>query len=183
MGSPRFDPAHAVKFDLARGRVEIDGARALVPVDALVELCKAAGEEAAKDFGRRLGTEIGRRVASRLGDGAVGASLEAVVEHLGGELALTGLGSLSLERWGRALLFVVSGSPLGGSGDALIAAVLEGALQRGMGRDASVVSLTRDDAQVRLLVVGAQGAEKARGLLDQGIVWSEVIARLQGGAS
>lgn len=183
MGSPRFDPAHAVKFDLTRGRVEIDGARVIVPVDALVDLCKAAGAEAVTDFGRRLGTEIGRRVAARLGDGAPGASLEAVVEHLGGEFALSGLGSLSLERWGRALQFIVEGSPLGRSGDALLCAVLEGALQRGMGRDATVVTLERDDQRLRLLVIGAEGARKVRGLLDDGIGWSEVLVHLQGGAA
>ena len=37
--------------------------------------------------------------------------MEDVLDHLGGELALLGLGSLGLERWGRALVLTVEGAP------------------------------------------------------------------------
>ena len=147
-----FNPTHSVRFELGRGRVSIDGteARLLVPADALLDLCKGAGRDSAKDFGRRLGTEMGRRVAARL-DGT--SSVAAIVEHLGGELALAGLGSLGVEVWGRALVFTVNDSPLGGDGDALLSAVLEGALQRALSRDASVVPIARTDGKARLAVV------------------------------
>jgi hypothetical protein len=180
MAEPRFDPSNAVKFDLGRGQVDLDGApRMLVPVDALLALCKGAGPEALRDFGRTLGTEVGRRVRERIKVDQ--ASLESVVEHLGGDLALSGLGSLAIERWGRALVMTVSDSPLGADGDGLIASVLEGALQRGMGRDARVVKLERKNGLVRLLVTAPKTAEKVQSLLASGLPWGDLLAKLHAG--
>ena len=178
----RFDPTHSVNFDLSRGRVALDGAdaRLLVPTIALIALCRNAGEEAVRDFGRTLGTESGRRVADRLGRDLDGAGVDSIVEHLGGDLALIGLGSLSVERWGQALVFSVAHSPLGAEGDVLLAAVLEGALGRAVSRSVSVVPLQRDDTTVRLLAVSPAAANKVRGWLGQGVAWSEVIGRLNG---
>ncbi|MCA9597017.1 MAG: hypothetical protein KC776_27065 [Myxococcales bacterium] len=170
MGSPRFDPSRAVKFDLASGQIDADGSRVVIPADAVMQLWRAAGEDAQRDFGRRIGTEIGRQIAEQLETPAE-ASIESVLEHLGGHLALLGFGSLSLERWGQALVLVVEGSPLD---DALIAAVLEGAIQRGLGRDVHAVPLVPS----RFLMTGATGAGRARGWLEEGVRWSEVIARL-----
>src|SRR5689334_22347123 len=113
----RFDPSQALTFDLAHGLVHLEGApsRLLVPADGLLVLARAAGPAAVATFGRSLGDAMGRRVASRLAEaeGVRAATVEVVVEHLGGELALIGLGSLGLERWGRALVMVVDQSPLG----------------------------------------------------------------------
>ncbi len=179
MAPTRFDPSQAVKFDLGRGVVQLDGSadRVLVPADALLALCNSAGEEALRDFGRKLGTEIGRRAGGRLGDAAA-AGLQDVLEHLGGDLALAGFGSLGLERWGRALVLTVANSPLGAAGDPLLAAVLEGAIQRALGRDASVVPLARDGESARLLVAGGNAAEKVRGWLGEGVAWGDALARL-----
>ena len=69
------------------------------------------------------------------------------------------------------MVLVVEGSPLD---DALIAAVLEGAIQRGLGRDVHAVPLVPS----RFLMTGATGAGRARGWLEEGVRWSEVIARL-----
>src|SRR5262249_55758598 len=115
MSHVRFDPSKAVTFDLSHGLVHLEGApsRLLVPAEALGALAAAAGAEATRAFGRTLGEALGRRAGGRLaeGGGLRGASADAVIEHLGGELALAGLGSLSLERWGRALVLVVDQSP------------------------------------------------------------------------
>ena len=110
MGTPRFDPTHSLEFNLDRGSVKLSGSieRVLLPADALAALVRGADVETRRDFARRLGTEAGRRVAERL-DG--NASAEAVVEHLGGEVALMGMGSLGFERWGRMLVATVQGSP------------------------------------------------------------------------
>ena len=66
MGSPRFDPSRAVKFDLASGQIDADGSRVVIPADAVMQLWRAAGEDAQRDFGRRIGTEIGRQIAEQL---------------------------------------------------------------------------------------------------------------------
>ncbi|MFO0568862.1 MAG: hypothetical protein U0263_24580 [Polyangiaceae bacterium] len=186
MAVPRFDPSHSVKFDLGRGSVHLEGAgpRLLVPPDALVDLCRHAGQESLADFGRKLGTEVGRRIGEQWGDAGQNIGVEGFIEHLGGNLALLGFGSASLERWGRALVFVVEGSPLGAAGDPLLAAIFEGALQRLMGRDARAVVLGRDADHVRFLIAGEKGASKVRALLASGKAWGDALAALhEGGAA
>jgi hypothetical protein len=182
MATPRFDPSHSVEFDLGRGQIAVRGGseRVLIPADALVALCEGSDPEVRRDFARRVGTEAGRRTAERLGDPAR-ANIEAVVEHLGGDLALMGFGSLALERWGRALVLVVSGSPFGTAGDELLACVLEGALQRAFGRDVGAVRLIRDDARVRFLVSSRSGSARVREWLSAGVPWGEALAWLDAG--
>jgi hypothetical protein len=179
MGTPRFDPTHSLEFNLDRGSVKLSGSleRVLLPADALTTLLRGADAETRRDFARRLGTEAGRRVAERLDSSA---TAEAVVEHLGGEVALMGLGSLGFERWGRVLVVTVQGSPLRGEGDELLAGIVEGAMQRAFGRSSTVVVLGRDDALVRLLVVSSATAERVRGWLGSGVSWGDVLSRLNG---
>lgn len=177
--SPHFDPSYALEFDLGRGQIRMLNAaeRVVVPSDALIALCQGASDDAVRDFGRRLGTEAGRVMNDRLGE-AWQASLETVVEHLGGELALMGLGSLGLERWGHALVLSFTHSPFGAAGDLLLGSVLEGAMQRSFGRDAVAIKLVRDATQVRFLIAGHDGARKARDWLAEGVSWGEVLSRL-----
>jgi hypothetical protein len=179
MATSPFDPTAAVRFDLARGQIALPdgGERVLIPADALLTLFSVADPEARKDFARRLGSEVGRRAAKRLG-ASEPASAEAVVEHLGGDLALMGLGSLELERWGRALVLAFIGSPFGAAGDELLAFVIEGAIQRAFGRDVGVAKLARDDARVRFLVTSHAGAARVRSSLDSGRPWGEVLTEL-----
>jgi hypothetical protein len=174
---PSFDPTHSVQFDLDRGQISIAGsdARILVPAEALARLCAGAGNDSVKDFGRGLGTEMGRRVMGRLGDSA---SVSSMIEHLGGELALAGFGSLGIEVWGRALVLTVTGSPLGPDGDALIAAVLEGAIQRAVARDAAVVRIDRENGKARLAVLRPSTAQSVKRWLADGVSWGDILARL-----
>jgi hypothetical protein len=174
--------------------------RVLVPADALAALCTAAGEEPTIAFGRSLGDAAGRRIANRLDGGvetpsstraanggeaparvpraASGCSIEAVLEQLSGEMALAGLGITSMERWGRALVLLVDGSPLGAAGDRLLRAVLEGAVSAMTGSHVSAIVLGRAGERVRVLVTGPEGAGKARTWLNDGASWVEVLARL-----
>jgi hypothetical protein len=174
-----FDPSYALEFDFARGQVRMAnaGERLVVPSDALLALCQGASDDVVRDFGRRLGTEAGRKMNDRLGE-AWQASIETVVEHLGGEFALIGLGSLSLERWGHALVLSFNHSPFGAGGDLLLSSVLEGAMQRSYGRDVVAVKLARDADQVRFLIAGGAGAHKAFGWLSEGVAWGDVLTRL-----
>lgn len=165
-------------FDLAQGQLRDDEGvgRLNVPADALLRLCIAAGADAGRDFGRNLGTEVGRRVLRRLGESAGDAGSEAWVEHLGGELALLGLGNMTFERWGKALVAAVAGFPRGA--EDLIASVLEGALQRALARDLVAVSLGTSEEILRLAVLNPRAAGRARDWLSQGASWSQVLERL-----
>ncbi|MCC6551902.1 MAG: hypothetical protein IT372_02620 [Polyangiaceae bacterium] len=204
----RFDPSKAVTFDLESGLVHLDGApsRVLVPARALGALCAAAGPEATAAFGRELGAAMGRRLASRFaqsgsidesgaeapGAGEAGeairgperradvraASLEEVVDHLGGELALAGLGSLGLERWGRALVLVLDHCPLGAEAAGVAEAVLEGALEAAAGRPARALQVDRDADRARFLISGAPAVARVRAWLAAGVPWGEALVKL-----
>ena len=184
MPEPLFDPSHAVTFDLAHGLVHLEDApsRVLVPADALAALALEASAAARAAFARALGAPLGARAARRLGD-TRGATVDHVVDHLGGELALAGLGSLSIERWGRALLIVVDQSPLGGA-EGVLEAVLSAALGSATGREVRCVRLMSDATRARFLVASASTEAKARALLAEGVSWGEVLVKLhEGGAS
>lgn len=185
MPEPRFDPSKAVTFDLGNGLVHAEGAPSLllVPGPALAELCAAAGKDATAAFGKAIGEPMGRRLASRFtapeGEGSVGAaSLESVVDHLGGEIAITGLGSLELERWGHALVLVIDHSPLGADGDGLIEAVLAAAMEAATGQRVRTLALAREATRARFLVAGNAAVEKARAWLAGGMSWGEALAKL-----
>jgi hypothetical protein len=178
----RFNPSGSVSFDLVKGRVDCGGDHVLIAADALMDLCRAAGDEAVSDFGRRLGTALGRRVADRLGEGVSSVSMEVVLDHLGGELAVMGLGSLGLERWGRALVLTLDGGPFGQQLDKLLGAILEGALQRGFGRECRALKLMRDDRQVRFLIANPSSASRVSEWLGSGVSYGEALTRLQNGA-
>lgn len=192
MPEPRFDPAMMVTFDFDRGAVELDAtskddARAIVvAADALLALAEAAGGDAVKTFGRTIGERIGRRASERSGaeGGARGASLASVVDLLGGEMAVVGLGALSIERWGDALVVVVDGSPFGAAGDALLASAIEGALSVLSGRSVGAALLERSGARARFFVGGARGRARVAELLMEGKTWGETLVKLhaRGGA-
>jgi hypothetical protein len=149
----------------------------LVPAEALALLCKDADPEAVQSFGRRLGVEVGRRAAEGLNQ-ISRASIEAVVERVGAELALMGLGSLAVERWGRALVCSVSAAPLGLEADALVGSVLEGVLEDAFGRAARAVPLGRVGEEARFLIINPNGAIQVDKWLAQGSSWGQVLERL-----
>src|SRR5688500_1651113 len=101
MSNPPFDASKAVTFDLSRGQIQKEGAdsRLLVSAGALVALCRAAGADAATTFAHATGQTIGSAIATRFeraGSNASAAAIDAVIEHLGGELAVAGFGRLSV---------------------------------------------------------------------------------------
>ena len=180
MAEPQFNPAQSLKFDFGRGQVTLQGQGSclVVPKEALLELLAAAGDEATRNFGHQLGADVGRRIAERLGTGVQRVSIDVFVDQLGGELALLGLGSLAVERWGMALVVVMNGAPAGKAGTALLGAVVSGALQRALSRDTAVIELARGDEGLRLLVVSKSAAPKVQQWLNDNVAWGEVIARL-----
>lgn len=180
--TPRFDPTRAIVYDLARGQLHDDegAARLNLPVHLLLRLCEHAGPEGAMEFARALGEDLGRRITDRLGEAGASADIQAWTEHLGGQVALVGLGDLAVEQWGRALVLRVSGAPAGL--DRLLESVLEGAIQRGLGRHVSLVGFTRAE-QIEFLVLSPEAAQKARGMALNGAGLGQVIEDLHKGAA
>jgi len=180
MSEPRFDPTHALKIDFDQGQVTLrgQGPCLVVPKGALLDLLSNAGDDATSNFGQQLGVEIGRRMVESLGSSITSASVECFVEHLGGELALLGLGTLTVERWGQALVIAVDAAPAGATGTALVSAVIAGALQRAVSRDTTVLELMKSDTTLRLLVVSKTVGAEVKQWLAQGVPWGSVLTRL-----
>jgi hypothetical protein len=177
-----FDPTHAVRFDLPRGSVRTrgdDDRVLLVPAAALDDLVRSASPEAVETLGRALGAAIGRRAAVRMGD-PQGASMDSFVAQLAGEAAIAGVGALSIERWGRALVVVVEDSPLVGT---LLAPIVSSALEAASGRRTWCALLSRDDRIARLLVGSEHAIGRVRGWIASGVGWSEAVVRLHGGGA
>jgi hypothetical protein len=181
MASPPFDASKAVTFDLSRGEIrkDDDERRVLVAARAVTALCQAAGDDATAAFGQSLGESIGASIAHRFergGGDARGASIESIVEHLAGELAVSGLGTVSVERWGRALVLVLDHSSA--DNDKMLAPLLGAMVSRAAKVQARCVRLSREGDRARFLVTGESGAGKVRDWLSAGVPWGEALVRL-----
>lgn len=180
MPAPAFDPTGAVRFDITNGAAsDTRGTRlVLLPASAL-EALERTTPGALAHLGSELGRACGARVGARLGgDAAVRAgSLEEVVTHLAGEFAIAGLGSLHLERWGRALVLVVTNP--GVASDGFLGAALGGALGVCTAREVAIAPLGREGALARYFVGAQPTVLKLRSLLSQGKSWSDALATLQ----
>lgn len=180
MPGPAFDPHGAVRFDMKSGAAsDARGARlVLVPAQAL-EALERTTPGALAHLGSEIGKGCGARVAARLGgdSGVRAATLEVVVSHLAGELAIVGLGSVHLERWGKALVIVVENPGVGSDG--FMAAALAGAILSAANREVAVASLGREGNTARYFIGTQQTAFKARSLLSQGKSWTDIVATLQ----
>lgn len=176
MAETSFDASRAVRFDLASGSVHASEARvALVPVEALAAIGKSG---AADEVARIVGAAIGKRAAAHLGKDA---SVEAFTSAFAGELAVAGYGSLSVERWGRALVLVVARSPIP---DAMLATLLAAGVEAATGRgEVACASLGSEGEATRLLVASKESAARVRAWLGDGVKWGEALVRLHGGAA
>jgi hypothetical protein len=174
-----FD-SRAVRIEVQTGvvRASNGGRVVLVAAEALDELAREGGAAVALGLGRAMGRAIGRAAASSLGgpEAMANAPIEEVTQHLAEELALHGVGALSIERWGRALVLAILAPAI--ESDELLAAVLEGALSASTGRDAPCMPLGRDLDVVRVLVANRRTIVAARSWMQAGAAWGDVLARL-----
>jgi hypothetical protein len=179
MVAPSFDPTHTVRFDLPDGSVRAGSSGdhvLLVPCGALDALVLAAPTEAVEVLGRALGSAVGRRAGARLQD-PKSASMEAFVTQLAGEGAVAGVGVLSIERWGRALVVVIEKSPLAGM---LLAPFVAAAIEAALGRRVWSILLGRDEGVARVLVASERAVERVKQAMASGTPWGEALAGLHG---
>jgi hypothetical protein len=179
MSAPSFDPTHAVRFDLPRGSVRTrgdDDRVLLVPAAALEALLSSASPDAVDALARALGSAIGRRAATRMGD-VEGASMDAFLTQLAGEAAIAGVGALSIERWGRALVVVIEDPAVAA---ALLAPIVASALEAASGRRASCALLSSDDRVARVFVGSEVAVGRVREWIASGVAWGEAVVKLHG---
>jgi hypothetical protein len=177
-----FDPRDAVRFDLPHGSVRAgrEGDRVLlVPAAALEDAVRSLSPEGVEALGRSLGSAIGRRAAARMSD-PQSAPVDDFVTQLAGEAALAGVGLLSAERWGRALVVVVEDSPLAGP---LLGPLVGAAIEASSGRRVWCALLSRDEHIARILVGSEAGVARIREWIASGLAWGEALVKLHGGGS
>jgi len=111
----------------------------------------------------------------------LGASLDDVVSHLAGELALAGVCSLEVERWGRAMLAVVKNEAV--AADAFLCALLASAISEAAGRSVFATFIGRDALLSRFFIGSHKAAQRVRGLVAEGRSYGDIVAMLQGSTS
>lgn len=179
MAGPAFNPTGAVKFDLKNGTAsDAGGARLLLVPSAILD---TLDDSALERIGYGVGKACGARVAARLGgDTGVRASqLEVVISHLAGELAIAGVGAVHVERWGRAMVCIVTNPSL--ANDAFLGGVLGAALSAASGREAHAAPLGREGGLARFFVGSKETAQKVKSM--QGRSYADIVGALQGGRS
>jgi hypothetical protein len=184
MSAPTFDPKHAVVFDLARGATQ-DASRGrlvLVPASAINEVTRGF-ETVAKRLGTSIGKACGNRVAARLGggDNVRRATIEAVVTELAGELSVAGIGLVSVERWGKALVVAVDNTSI--DDDTLLASIVESSMSAAVGKQVFGITLTRQGGTARVLIASDVTCKKVKELLAGGTQWGEILGRLSAGGA
>jgi hypothetical protein len=180
MPGPAFDPNGAVRFDITNGAAsDARGTKfVLVPASALEALDRTT-PGALAHIGAEVGRACGARIIAKLGgDSEVrGATLDVVVTHLAGELAIAGLGAVSMEQWGKALVIVITNPNV--NSDGFLAATLAGAVGVAVGREVSMVPIGREGNVVRFYIGTQQTMVRCRSLVSSGKTWMEILAALQ----
>jgi hypothetical protein len=179
MDTSIFDPTRAVVFDLSRGQVTLQGKSPVLVLaaEALAQVCGRLEVPALRQFGAVLGKQAGARIRDRIGS-ATSLTLEAMVDQLGGEVSLAGLGSLAIERWGDALVVRLEGCPLGAPGQELMSAYVEAALQQAVEREVTALVLERGQESFRLLLCGKVASARVKSWLSAGGSWGDALAAL-----
>jgi len=180
MPGPAFDPNGAVRFDMTNGATsDSRGTRFVLVPAAALEALERTTPGALAHLGSEVGRACGARVAASLGgDGSVRAStLDVVVTHLAGELAIAGLGAVAVERWGRAMIVILTNPNV--NSDGFLGAALAGAVTVASGRDVTMIPIGRDGNVVRFLIGTQQTMIRCRSLVSSGKTWMEIIAALQ----
>ena len=109
------------------------------------------------------------------------AEVELVLSHLAGELAVAGVGSIHVERWGRAMIGVVVNPAV--RHDAFVGAVLAAALGAAAGRDVAAAPLGHEGGAARYFLGSPKTTPRVIALVAAGKSYAEILAILQGGAS
>ena len=179
MAGPAFNPTGSVKFDLKNGAAsDAGGARLLLVPSAVLD---TVDDATLRVIGAGVGKACGQRAAARLG-GEVGvraSQLEVVITHLAGELAIAGIGAIHVERWGRAMVCIVTNPSL--ANDAFLSGVLGAAISSASGREAHAAPLGREGGLARFFVGSRATADRVARM--QGKSYAEIVASLQGGHS
>jgi hypothetical protein len=183
MDQSTFDAKGFVEFDLSVGTICSVGKErlALVPIEVLAEL--EPGEplnQATRDWGRIHGERLKKALAK---EGEPG--VEALADHLGGTAAALGLGLLSVEIVGDALLFRCKsqGNLRSSRGwSALITGFLAGYLAGFSEHSFEVAPLGQDGADLVFLAGNSNAVNRVSEMRIEGMDLLAAIGRISEGS-
>jgi hypothetical protein len=180
MAETSFRVDGKLTFDVSRGTATGHGHEAMVvfPATALEALLARIPPGDGRQVLSEVGAAIGKRAADSLGGTAAvrRSPLESVVAELGAQFAAAGLGLLSIERWGRAMVLTLEHASLGGGS---ITALLEGAFCAATDSRGECVLLSEQGGAKRALFTSSRAAAQAREWVREGVAFGEVLSRLQ----
>jgi hypothetical protein len=179
MAAPAFDPGGFFEFSLASGAARTrDGQRIIIMSDgALANLVAGAVERGDVTAFRQLGKQVGESVSQSLGRPPSQLSPEEVLGAASSALALFGWGKLSLERWGDALVAIVSNMPDLNDSQLGVAALLGGMFSYLM--DDDVITLPADQNQLgRFILLSPAVAEQVWEWYTNGDTLESIVRRL-----
>lgn len=179
MNKPVFDAGSFVEINLSEGAVvsREDDRLALISTDILKALPPSEPlHRAAAQWGKRHGARLDMHLRNESASDAAG--LEALSEHLGGTLAVLGMGRIRLEIRQDALLLRASQG--GGESEdtgawSLLAGFLSGYLSGLSGHPFDVIDLGEDSSERLFFAVNPEAAEAARAALQAGETPMDVV--------
>ncbi len=184
MDQPVFDAAAFVAFDLKAGMI-FSAAKeplALVPLDVLETL--APGNQL-DEAAHRWGSIHGERLALTVASAGDSVGVDVLAEHVGGTVAALGMGRVSVEIYGDALMFraQVEGKQDASDGrDALLSGFLAGFVSA-LTTESFDVLLIDQAAQSKLFWAGNPDAvRRVRRWIEDGIEPLAAIGRLSKGS-
>jgi hypothetical protein len=185
MDQSAFDAKGFIEFDLSSGTICSAGKErlALIPLEVLAELePKDALLQAARSWGR----VHGERFKDSLSDQSGPAGMETLADHLGGTAAALGMGRLSVEIVGDALLFRSKShgtSSVNKGQNALMGGFLAGYLNGFAGHPFDVEPLGADGEDLVFLAGNSSAVNRVRLWREQGMALLAAIARLSEGSA
>ncbi len=108
------------------------------------------------------------------------SDLTSLVDQLGGELAVLGLGNLRAECWGDVLLFVFDPCSLPQRGDELLVGVVEGAMSLATDERLKALVVDRSAELARIAVGNFSAISAVESLAKSGELFTEVVRALHG---
>jgi len=190
MNKLKIDPEGYFRFDLEKGDLSYrDGGRLLAyPFEALRKVLETGLGSIRKtlpySIGLHLGEECGRRVKSALGADFMDSdtSPEQFLAHLNAVLALHGLGMVSLETWGEALLVDWQIEPAAALHVVEFQeGVLAGVLSAATGEPFEAASVDEDGKSMRFLAGSTAIVDMTKIWLGEGCGLGEIVDRLHAG--
>ncbi len=179
-----FDAQGFVKFDLETGLISSQGQEQLTLVPPPVLAALEPGDKL-DSAAKRWGMVHGEKLHASLLKSDTEPGVEVLADHLGGTAAVLGMGRLSVEIRGDALMFRAHSDADQASSkglNALLGGFLAGYVSALIGQSLQVLPLGVSDGDQLFFAGNPEAVTKVRDLIEEGIPPLSAIGRLSEGS-